>query len=172
MITNEKWELVKGYTRYEVSNTGKVRNRYTLELKATRKTKTGYMITDLKENGKKQTRYIHRLVAIAFIENPNNLPCINHKDENKENNCVDNLEWCTVAYNNKYGDKETRQKETMTAKCGKKVAQIDIKSGEVVAIHKSLMEAAKCVGVTHQAILLGIAKPTHTIKGYKWEVVE
>lgn len=172
MITNEVWKKIDGYTRYEVSNTGRIRNIHNKTIKATRRTKTGYLITDLKENGEKQTKYVHRLVAIAFIDNPDNLPCVNHKDEDKSNNCVDNLEWCTVAYNNKYGTKEYKQKETMTEKYGKKVAQIDLKTNKVIAVYRSLVEAAKAVGVAHQAILWGISSPTHTIKGCKWEVVE
>lgn len=54
-------------------------------------------------NGQRYKKTIHRLVAEAFIPNPNNYPCINHKDENKENNNVSNLEWCTYKYNSNYG---------------------------------------------------------------------
>ena len=97
MITDEEWKDIKGYTRYEVSNKGRVRIKKTKVLKALRQTKTGYMITDLKENGEKQTRYVHRLVCKAFIANELNLPCVNHKDENKQNNDINNLEWCTVS---------------------------------------------------------------------------
>ena len=63
------------------------------------------------EEGKSKKALVHRLVAEAFLENPENLPCINHKDENKLNNCVDNLEWCTIAYNNCYGDRLKRVSE-------------------------------------------------------------
>ena len=107
MNTNEKWKKINGYKNYEVSSKGNIRNIHTKKYKAVRKTKTGYLITDLKENGTKQTKYIHRLVAEAFVANLNNYPCVNHKDENKDNNCVENLEWCTVAYNNNYGKNHT-----------------------------------------------------------------
>ena len=59
----------------------------------------GYMLVDMRKNGKRYMRLVHRLVADAFIPNPNNLPQINHKDGNKSNNCIDNLEWCTYKQN-------------------------------------------------------------------------
>lgn len=71
---------------------------------ATNIDKGGYRYITIKVNNKNYKSFkIHRLVANAFIDNPNNYPCINHKDENKENNNVDNLEWCDVKYNNGYG---------------------------------------------------------------------
>ena len=63
----------------------------------------GYQTVVLSKNGKSKTYKVHRLVAMTFLENPNNLPCINHKDENKLNNRVENLEYCTIEYNNQYG---------------------------------------------------------------------
>ena len=86
---NEIWEKIKGFDNYIVSNKGNVINTKFGILKKQRNTKTGYKIIDLKENGKKKTQYIHRLVAEAFIPNINNLPQVNHKDENKGNNNVD-----------------------------------------------------------------------------------
>lgn len=171
MITNEEWKKVNGYTRYEVSNMGRVRNIHTKELKAIRQTKTGYFITDLKENGKKKTSYIHRLVAEAFIPNPNGLPQVNHKDENKKNNAVGNLEWCTAIYNNKYGTHNERIKATKTEVYGKKVAQVDCKTGDVLKVYDSLTEGAKAVGVTKQAIKYAISEGTHTAGGFRWVVV-
>lgn len=71
----------------------------------------GYKVVGLTKNGKTKLLYVHRIVAEAFIPNPLKLPFINHKDENKENDCVENLEWCTPLYNNTYGDKTKRQAE-------------------------------------------------------------
>lgn len=65
--------------------------------------KDGYYTVNLSKNGKAKTYRVHRLVAQTFLENPNDLPCINHKDENRINNCVKNLEFCTIEYNNQYG---------------------------------------------------------------------
>ena len=61
------------------------------------------------KNKEKQGFSVHRLVATAFVPNPDNLPIVNHKDENKQNNNADNLEWCTVQYNNAYGTRKERQ---------------------------------------------------------------
>lgn len=121
MNVNEIWKPIKGYEdRYEVSNYGSVKsiskfvkNRYsgfmTKEklLKPLVLTK-GYLGVCLYKDKKATTLKIHRLVAEAFIPNPNNYPCVNHKDEDKTNNFVGNLEWCTVSYNNSYGNRNKK----------------------------------------------------------------
>ena len=71
----------------------------------------GYKTVALTKNGKTKQEYVHRIVASTFIPNPDNLPVVNHKDEDKTNNFVDNLEWCTVSYNNTYGEKTKKQAE-------------------------------------------------------------
>lgn len=111
MIILEKWKDIKGYEGlYQVSNFGNVKS---LNYKRTNKeallklqTNTdGYKIINLRKDGKNKLYLVHRLVAMTFIPNPNNYPIVNHKDENKENNSVDNLEWCTHIYNLNYGDR-------------------------------------------------------------------
>ena len=82
------------------------------------KTANGYLRVELQ--GKKY--FIHRLVAEKYLSNPNNLPCINHKDENKENNNVSNLEWCSYQYNNNYGNRIAKA----AAKKSKAVKQLTI----------------------------------------------
>lgn len=100
----EIWKDCKGYEGlYQVSNLGRIwsikRQKY---LKGCGD-KDGYLRVSLTaKNGKVKTEKIHRLVAIAFISNPLGLPVVNHKDENKQNNTVDNLEWCSVGYNTIY----------------------------------------------------------------------
>ena len=102
---------------YQVSNLGRVKSlnySRTGREKVLKPSKTnGYLQVYLYKEGKSKRFSIHRLVAFAFIPNPNNLPIVNHKDEDKSNNCVDNLEWCTVAYNNNYGTKNQRQAESL-----------------------------------------------------------
>lgn len=111
----EIWKPTQ-YEGYEISNLGRVKS-YKVDkvngkiMKPYHDTK-GYLQIDLSLDGRKRENrvhlLIHRLVAIAFLENPNNYPQVNHKDENKENNCVDNLEWCTNDYNAHYGTKIER----------------------------------------------------------------
>lgn len=112
---------VKGYEGYyEVDQFGRVFSvdrvisvndngrQYNKTLKAKQMKQTvhtqGYKTVSLTKDGKAKTMFVHRIVAEAFIENPNNLPMVNHKDEDRTNNFVENLEWCTVAYNNTYGN--------------------------------------------------------------------
>ena len=102
----EEWRDIEGWEGlYQISNLGRVYSCANRNYKKLTIRKTGYVVVSLicrSKNMRKQYK-VHRLVAQAFIPNPNNLPCINHKDENKENNRVDNLEWCTNKYNSNYG---------------------------------------------------------------------
>lgn len=116
----EIWKDIKGYEGlYHISNLGRVKNANGLILSSANNGK-GYCIVSLYRNGKQKTHRIHRLVAIAFIPNPNNLPEVNHKDEKKENNEVSNLEWCTHDYNCNYGTKNERQSRTTILNGSKK----------------------------------------------------
>lgn len=99
----EIWKEILGYERtYEVSNFGRVRNIRTGKILKPTNDKDGYLQLVLSKNGTRKTVKVHRLVAYAFLPNPQNLPQINHKDEDKTNNKVDNLEWCDSKYNNNY----------------------------------------------------------------------
>lgn len=131
----EQWMPVKGYEGlYEVSNFGRLRslsrdvvNRWggithieeRILLQST--TVYGYKQVNLSNEGKSKSLKVHRLVAEAFIPNPNNLPCINHKDEIKTNNNVGNLEWCTWEYNAMYGTRAERCVQTQRENRGKSV---------------------------------------------------
>ena len=119
-IVIEKNGVVYNYTnKYQVSNFGRLRalnfhrSGYSKLLKL-RNTSDGYLQVGLRKDGKQTMFRVHRLVANAFIENPNNLPVVNHKDENKQNNNVDNLEWCTVEHNNTYGSRVENMAKTHT----------------------------------------------------------
>lgn len=96
---NEKWKPVDGFEGfYEVSDSGDIRNKDGAML-SPYKGKGGYIVYDLRGNGKRKMSYLHRILAKAFILNPNNSPFINHKDGNKTNNDLNNLEWCTAQEN-------------------------------------------------------------------------
>ena len=112
----EIWKPINDYPGYEISNLGRVKSykmdKINGKIMNPYKTTKGYLQIDISLDGRarKNRRHlaIHRLVAIAFLPNPNNYPQVNHKDENKENNCVNKLEWCTNDYNCHYGTKIER----------------------------------------------------------------
>lgn len=111
----EEWRDIKGYEgKYQVSNLGRVKslnyrgNTNKEHILKPKKVRNGYNQVQLYKNGIGIFYSIHRLVAEIFIPNPNNYPQVNHKDENKINNKVENLEWCTQKYNNNYGSHNKR----------------------------------------------------------------
>ena len=109
----EEWKKIPGYEGlYEVSNMGNVRNVRRNKLLRLSKTNNRYIRVSLCKNGIKTGLTVHRLVAEAFLPNPDNLPEVNHKDEDKTNNRVENLEWCDHKYNMNYGTRNIRAKET------------------------------------------------------------
>lgn len=98
----ETWRDIQGFDgKYQVSDCGRIRGRKGIMKPSI--SRTGYPHITLSKNGKRYDCNIHRLVAEAFIPNPNKLPLVNHKDEVKINNCVENLEWCSYSYNTNYG---------------------------------------------------------------------
>lgn len=172
MNENEIWKDIDGYEGlYQISNYGQVKslkdNHGNPREKILKfgKDRYGYLFVNLYIQGKKKFFLIHKLVSNAFIPNPNNLKCVNHKDENKENNVVDNLEWCTHQYNINYGTCIQRRvantdwaKKVANTDWAKKVANTDYKliaekqskrvyqykkNGELVAIWQSTKECGR-----------------------------
>ena len=175
MSEDEAWKDVLGYEGlYKVSDKGNV---YSVERKDSigrkcggrtlqlRCTRDGYLQVELSENGMRKTKYVHRLVAEAFIPNLNNYLEINHKDENKANNHVENLEWCTRKYNVNFGTTIER----VTQKLSKKVKAVNVETGEVIAF-SSTMEAERKgynSGAVSQASR-GIYYGGNLYRGYEW----
>lgn len=116
MENEEVFKPIEGFEDYEISNHGNVKSLKSGVIMKSRLTANGYLILNLSKNGNHYRFLVHRLVAIAFIPNPNNLPCVNHKDENKLNNHVDNLEWCDYKYNINYGTAIERRSEKRRGK--------------------------------------------------------
>ena len=139
MTESEIWKDVVGFEGlYKVSNKGNVysvRRRDSRGIKCGGRrlkpthTRNGYLKVDLHNNGKRKTKHIHRLVTEAFIPNPESLPQINHIDEVKDNNNVENLEWCDSSYNINYG--------TRTERVSKKVRALNVETGEVVTFNST-----------------------------------
>lgn len=102
----------------EITRSDNIKIKYKEKEIKSFKDKDGYLCVSLMNNGKQKTYKIHRLIAETFIPNPNNLPCVNHKDGNKQNNCVSNLEWCSYSWNNKhaYANNLKKRKKFSTKK--------------------------------------------------------
>ena len=133
---------------------------------------SGYPIVRMRDNNNKtRTIAVHRIVADMFIPNPYNLECINHIDEIKTNNCVDNLEWCTKAYNNCYNNKAVKigLKLRDSSPRKKAVHQID-DNGNIIATYKSVKEAARTLGDATKDSNIHTGIKTHGKRyGYYWK---
>ena len=158
----EVWKDVPGYDGiYQVSNLGNVR---TVKMMKPFKIWNGYSVVSFYKDGKEKHQLIHRLVAQAFLENPNNLPQVNHKDENKENNVVDNLEWCTRSYNRHYGTSIQR----MIKNKSKKISQYSL-DGKFIAEHQSAIEIERMYGYDHSTIAKCCNGKQTQAYGYMWK---
>ena len=180
MNENEVWKDVVGYEGlYKVSDKGNV---YSVErlnsrgrkiggriMKPTPNT-NGYLRVNLCKDGKTKSKLVHRLVLEAFVGNPNNLPQVNHIDENKTNNELSNLEWCTGEQNINHGTRNERTR--------KKVRAVNVKNGEVTTF-SSIVEAerkgynsggvaAACKGIYKNTSGKLIGGDGRTYKGYRW----
>ena len=170
MKEQEIWKTIDGYSNYQVSNFGRIRavkQRYrNKQFLKPSVDKDGYLYVTLYNNKKKRSFKIHRLVANYFIPNPDNLPQVNHKDEDKTNNMAFNLEYCTASYNSSYG---TRTKRSIKKKI-KKVSQLFL-DGTPYKEYDSLTQAAYENGFC----LSGISNVLHgrraNYAGYRWEFV-
>ena len=172
-MTNEEiWRTIKGYeSQYQVSDKGRVRSiKFGKEriLKPGIST-CGYIQVQLWKNGEKKNLLVHRLVAQTFIPNLDNLPQVNHIDENPSNNKVENLEWCDAKYNNNYGTRIKRISEKMTnGKLSKPVLQYT-KSGEFVKEWKSAPDVQRTIGYFHNNISNCCNGKLKSAYGYVWK---
>ena len=172
----EEWKYIysvgTGY-EYQVSNLGRVRkiDGYTETIVNQRINKDGYCIVYIGKN----LYYVHRLVANCFIENPFSYNVVNHKDENKTNNCVDNLEWCTQWYNCNYGDRNKKisignkkSKQNKVIRLQKQILQYD-KTGAFIKEFKSLKDAAAELKICYSSISAACRGKAKTAGGFIWK---
>lgn len=146
----EIYKTIDGYD-YEVSNVGQIRNVRTGRILKQKIDRFGYCQVCLYKDGVPKWVKVHRLVALAFIPNPKNLPEVNHKDECKTNNRLDNLEWCTSKYNKNYGTRNQRAGKAIAKALSKPVEQLDL-SGRVVAKYPSTIEVQRVLGFANGCI--------------------
>ena len=143
---DEIWHDIECYKGlYQISNKGRVKSlKYGKErILIPGTNRLGYMYVCLYHDNMKKTVKLHRLVANAFISNPYNLPEVNHKDENKKNNCVENLEWITHIDNCNYG--------TYNERLSRKILQYS-RSGEFIREWQGAREVERLLGINHQNI--------------------
>lgn len=164
-FNNEIWADIKGYEgHYQVSSFGRIKSFCGKKehILTQHDHKTGYLYVTLSKKGQAKQYRINRLVADAFLDNKDNLPIVNHKNEIKTDNNVLNLEWCTYKYNNNYG--------TKLEKVSKKVGQYK-KDGTLVKIWQSLSDAKRAGynGGNISSCCNGLRK-THG--GYKWSFIQ
>lgn len=159
----EEWKDIKGYEgRYRVSSLGNVFSCSRKRLLSVQ-TYKGYKRAPLYDGVKIKQCFVHRLVAEAFLPNPDNLPEVNHKDEIKTNNCVENLEWCTRKYNNNYGTR------SMKVSKKKSMPVLQLKNGVVIKEWKSGDEAARVLGIWEQNIVKCLKGKIKHCGGYEWK---
>jgi hypothetical protein len=166
----EIWKGIEGYENlYQISSEGRVKslgnnkNRKEKILNG-RKNRGGYLIVSLCKEGKGKNYLIHRLVANAFLPNPNNLPEVNHKDENPKNNCVENLEWCDRYYNNNYG----KHNEKIAKAKSIPVIQFS-KTGDFIRRWNSAKEVEMELGFDSSSVTACCkGKRYKSVGGFKW----
>lgn len=137
----EQWRDCAEHANYEVSSFGRIRNKTTLLIREQVKSKNGYMTVMFVLNGKNTLFYVHRLVASAFIDNPENYDTVNHKDHNRQNNCVWNLEWCSIKENIQHG-------------VGKVIYAYDAEQ-KLIGCFKSMRDAEMHYSISHSRITQG-----------------
>ena len=154
----EQWIKIEGYDNYSVSSEGRVRND-----------KTGYILKPLLDTGgycqvklcpNNRRVSLHRLVANAFIPNPDNLPQVNHRNEDKTDNRVDNLEWCTPSYNINYGTCVERGIKNRTGKTAERECVVD------GVIYVSAANAERTLGIPEGVLSCALWRGQRHYKGH------
>lgn len=176
----EIWKDIKDYEGfYQVSNLGNVKslerkvnskiknNSFVIKKeKILKKTinKKGYEMAHLSKKSKTKNKQVHRLVAEAFIPNPDNLPEVNHKDENPLNNNINNLEWCDRKHNINWGTRTQRAKEKMS----KKINMYNL-NNEFIKQFSGINEASRIMNISTNTICLCCQGKRNKAGGYKWK---
>lgn len=185
----EIWKDIDGFEGlYQISNCGRVKSLHYYggnrkKMLKLQHDKDGYLVVGLRNGAIQVNRKVHRLVALAFIPNTDNLPQINHKDEDKENNRVENLEWCTNKYNVNYGNHSLHASQAQMGKRhtaehimkirsnapgSKPVLMIEPETMNVIAEFVSASEAARQIGGTATNVSYACRHESSKYKGLFW----
>lgn len=186
LAEKEEWRDISGYEGfYQASSLGKIRsvdrrcwNGKTMALMKGKILKLAfsgddrkYLVAHLSKYHKQKTFSVHRLIAHAFLPNPDNLPEVNHKDENPSNNRVSNLEWCTRSYNTNYGTHNEKLRNTKSARYGKPILQFDL-LGNFISEYPTLMAAERATGFHNGNISHCCRGDCSYAYGYVWKFKE
>ncbi len=162
----EVWKDIPNYEGiYQASTLGRIKRIHPSDRNSDRImsdssiSTSGYKVVNLRSGGNQKTFLVHRLIATTFLPNPNMFPVINHKNEDKLDNRVDNLEWCTYSYNSSYGSK----KHSQAIKLGKRVLCVELNR-----VFLSFGEAEKELHVPYQNIAKCCYNEIKTAGGYHW----
>lgn len=187
MTEKEIWKSIPGWEGlYVVSNLarvkrlpytkGKGKHVYSETILKPYKNNSGYYMVALFTNNKRKNMLLHRAVAMAFIPNPNNLPFVNHKDSNRLNCIVENLEWCNRSYNTKYSYDNNNRRAMMNWRKGasnanaKPIIQLS-KESKFIKRFGCIMDAERETGILNSSIVSCLKGHQKTAGGYKWEYV-
>ena len=185
MTESEIWKDVVGYEGfYQVSNKGNVYSVERVDSRGHRRrgrmlkpkyNRGGYLTVNLCKNGKPKTKTVHRLVAETFLPNLSGLSQVNHRDEIKDNNNVENLEWCDARYNSNHGTRNERMAQAQS----KKVRAVNAKTGDVVEFNSTAEAGRKgyhcgvvsmaCRGTYKNRTGKLVGGDGRTYRGYRWE---
>ena len=178
----EEWRDIEGYKGlYQVSNMGRVkslertvwnnsRGCYVTvpeRIRKAKKNNKGYLMLGLSKDAKVKCYLVHRLVATAFVENPEGYTEVNHKDENKENNKAENLEYCSRSYNNSYNGRAKKAAKKIAEKRKKPVFSVDKESG-LITYWESAKEAGEVLGIAPTNITRCCKGRKKSIGGFYW----
>lgn len=154
---------LENYSNYIIYSEGKIFSKKYQKFLSPATTQDGYLRVMLyDDDGNTKSFLVHRLIAMVFIPNPNNYDSVNHKDENKQNNDVSNLEWCTRLYNNNYGQHKTS------------IIMCDKNTHEPIQIFNSIGEAERFLNITgaHANIIRQLKGRGKSAYGYYWKYFE
>lgn len=167
-----EWRVVPGYPKYQISNTGLLRRNG--KFIGTKCERDGYIKCTLVNGSSKWSTSIHRVVAIAFIPNEENKPCVNHRNCKRDDNRVENLEWCTYVENNNYGDIQKRHSLSIIGHlklgaAGRPMKPVlQIKDGNYVGYYESCQDASRRTGVNDRHITECCLLKRKSAGGFSW----
>lgn len=162
------WKKIDGFDNYSVSDTGLVRNDTTGRVLTVFNGSTGYKIVHLRKGGKMKNFKLHRLIASAFISNPQNLKCVNHINGNKQDNRIENLEWCTHSQNNAHSYRTLGRSSYNAIKAMTEAKFKPVLCVETNRAYKSVKNAAEETGALRGNISLCLTGKRVTAGGYHW----